>query len=521
MTTTFRVLSKTENEAAVPVLVPALDSPDPAIQEGALRALLSRRNPAGQREILRRLQDFPPSWKTVIREFPGRLTSTLRDAVLSSDESLCLNACLAAVMFRDYDLIPTLLAAMEDPSPKKSTMAAEVLLELTLLLYDELSRPRDPADRHDPQWIRQHVVASLETAVQRFGRHKRREAIEAFLLLVPRENELLGHILQNPHHVGFLVTVELISRSTQPGILQLLLDYLDDPQAPSAVLSVIANRGDMVFLRRLLAKIGREIAEPVRQNLKKIESLPWLRRAGKILNQFDDDAQQSLLRLVMASGIPRNQALGALTWMLTEGKPGGRREAASALARFPGAEANNLALRALDDPDPQVQANIVRQMRSRGIPGVLPRLLELLDSPHAVVRRIVRQNLSEFSFPRFLAAFEMLEDEARQNLGSLVLKIDPQTVPRLRVELGSVVRSRRLRGLAITRILEVGDRVEDLLLELLRDEDSRVRIEAAAALGGCRSSVSRKALDDALRDRSLAVQDAARKSLEKRGELPP
>jgi HEAT repeat protein len=518
---TFRVLTKTENESAVRVLILALDSRDTIIQEGALKALLSRRSPEGKKEILRRMQNIPPSWKRVVQEYLNRLTGTLRDAVLGGDESLCLNACLAAVMFRDYNLIPSLLAAMEDSSKNKSVMAAEVLLELTVLLYDELLKPREPSDGGDPQWIRQHVVASLETAVQRFGRHKQREVIEAFLLLVDCENELLNHILQNPHHVVFLVLMEMLSRNTQPAVLQLLLSYLDVPQSPSAVLSVIANRNDIIFLRLLLGKIGREMTEPLRQNLKTITSFPWLQNAGKLLDQLDDAAQQNLVRLAMVSGIPRNQAFNALQWILKEGKAGGRREAACALAEFPGVEANSLALKSLDDPDPQVQAAIAGQLRNRGIPGVLPRLLKLLDSPHSVVRRTVRQNLSEFSFPRFLAAFEMLEDDPRENLGALVLKIDPQTIPRLRMELESAVRSRRLRGLAMTRVLNVGDRVEDLLLERLRDEDSRVRVEAAAALAGCRSPISRNALYDALQDRSHAVQEAVRKSLKQRGELPP
>jgi HEAT repeat protein len=521
LATTFRVLTKTENEAAVPVLIPALDSPDAAIQEGALTALLFRRNQAGQREIVRRIENMPSRWKEIIRGNPGRLTGALRDAVLSPDEKLCLNACQAAVMFREYDLIPTLLTAVEDASLDKSAMAAEVLMELTVMLCDDLAKSREPADRGGPQWIRQHIVASLETSVQRFGRHKRRETIEAFLLLADRENQLLNLILQNPHHVGFLIIMETLSRSMQPGVLRLLLSYLDDPQAPSSVLSVIANRSDIVFFRLLLRKFGCDVADPVRQNVKKIETFSWLHRGGRIVDQLDDEAQQNLVRLLMASGVPHHQAFGTVEWILTQGKPAGRREAAAALADFPGADANTLALRALDDPDPQVQANIVQQVRGRGIPGVLPRLLELLDSPHAVVRRTVRQNLSEFSFPRFLAAFEMMEDDARENLGSLVLKIDPQTIPRLRTELESAVSSRRLRGLAIVRALGVADRVEDLLQELLRSEDSRVRAESASALAGCRSPVSRNALLDALSDRSIIVQESARKSLALRGELPP
>ena len=53
--TTFRLLSETENEAAIWVLIPALDSPNVSIREEALAAILKRRSPAGHREILRRL----------------------------------------------------------------------------------------------------------------------------------------------------------------------------------------------------------------------------------------------------------------------------------------------------------------------------------------------------------------------------------------------------------------------------------------------------------------------------------
>ncbi len=44
---TLRLLTETANEAAVPVLLAALDAYDPAVQEGALTAILGRRRGAG------------------------------------------------------------------------------------------------------------------------------------------------------------------------------------------------------------------------------------------------------------------------------------------------------------------------------------------------------------------------------------------------------------------------------------------------------------------------------------------
>ena len=205
------------------------------------------------------------------------------------------------------------------------------------------------------------------------------------------------------------------------------MSFLDDPHAPSAILTVIAGRSDSRFVHYLMRKIGREPTPAMALNLKKMTSISWLGDCRRIMDQIDDAGQHSAVRFVMASGIPRQQALGLVETILLHGKPGGRREAARALGEFQGAEANALAMSALADPDPQVQANIIPQLRGRGIPGVLPSLLELVESPYAVVRKAARESLAEFSFKRFVAAFDMLDEEVRRSTGLLVKKIDVQS----------------------------------------------------------------------------------------------
>ncbi len=519
LATTFRVLAKTDNEAAVRVLTAALDSPHAAIQEGALRAILTRRSPAGGRELLRRLHTLPQSWKEIIRQRHGSMTQTLRDAVLGTDRQMFLNGCRAAVWFREYDLIPALLNLLEDPHQQNADMAGETLLKVTDQLYEELAAPRDYSNRRDPQLVRQHVISSLEASVKRFDRHKRREAIEAFLILVGRDNVTLKQILQNPHHAGFLTTVDVLSRSSRGGVIRLLLSLLDDPHVPSAALSVVANRSDLKFVQYLLGKIGREPSSTLAQNLRHIKSIAWLRSGQAILGHLDDDAQHAAVQLAIGSGTPRLQAFSTIQYLVFHGKPGGRRAAAEALREFSGAEANNLVLYALDDPDPQVQAAAVAQLRRRGIPGSLARLVALVDGPHAAVRTAARENLAEFTFERFLRTFDMLDEEVQHSTGMLVKKIDPQTVPKLEVEMKSRGRTRRLRGLAIAQTIGEVEQLEPLVIELLRDEDHLVRVQAATALARCTSAASRRALERALGDRSQAVQEAAGKSLAEQAQF--
>jgi hypothetical protein len=206
------VLSKTRNEAAVQVLIPALDSANQAIHEGALRTLLDRRSPAGQREILKRLHTAGGRSHAIVDERRGRLTHALRDGLLGTDEQMCRNACDAILRFREYDLMPALITAAEDDTHASADRCARTLLALADLLYGELSAPRDYRDKRDPQLVRHNLTGSLEGSVRRFVKHRRTEVIEAFLVLANRDNTVLKQILQDPHHPSYVTLVDGLLR---------------------------------------------------------------------------------------------------------------------------------------------------------------------------------------------------------------------------------------------------------------------------------------------------------------------
>jgi HEAT repeat protein len=513
---TIRLLSETKNEAAVPALVAGLDSPRQEIREACLAAVLSRRSPAAHREVLRRLHALDERGQGLVRLQQGRMTRALRDAILDDDPQLCANGCMAAVWFPEYDLIPTLITALEDQSNPNAPIAGKTLIELAEQLYAELAAPRSNDRHRSPQIIRHRVVGDLELSAARYGSHRRRQIIEALALLVKRDNATMRRVLLDPRHSAFTVLIDVLAHSTAGGVMRLLLTFLDDPHAPMAVLNCAANRSDLKFVRHFLRKIGREPSAAVKQNLKRIRSVGWIRDGLGLLDELDDLEQHAVVELVMHSGMPRGDAFFAVEHLLVNGQPAGRRAAAEALATFQGAEANRLTLTALEDSDHQVQASAVRQLRQRGIPGILPRLVEMVESPHSAVRHAVRESLVEFSFPRFLAAFDMLDDEVRKSTGMLVKKLDPQTIPLLKAEMESQVRTRRLRAVAMARAADAVDQLEEAIAALLKDEDYLVRVKAALALGECDSLGSLDALQAAEQDTSVSVREAARTSLHRR-----
>jgi HEAT repeat protein len=514
---TFEVLCKTHNEAAVDLLLAVLDSPFPAVREGALESLLKRRTVSGHREIIRRLARLDSHGREIVAAQHRYLGRALRDAILSADPQGFATGCAAALEFRDYDMLPTLVHAAEDEQYPYRTPAAQHALQLAQLLYDDLAADRSSQAGRDPQLMRKHMLHSLEQSVARFPQHKQSEIVEAFLLLAPRDYPALQKILADPMHVAYLGVIDLLTHSVQSGVIRLVLSFVDDPQAPSTVVKLLGRRCDPKFLEHFLHKIGSQPSAAAAQNLRRIDSIAWLNDHVALVDQLDDAAQHGAIQLALASSISRATKFKLIEHLLRFGKPAGRRAAASALAGFHGAEANQLAQEALADPDPQVQAHVLVQLRPRGITGALPILLAMLDNPHEVIRSAARRSLEEFSFDRFLAAFDSLDDHVRRTTGPTVRKVDPAAAHRLREEIEARSRTRRIRAIAMAVSLDLVPQFEAPLIQRLTDEDHLVRAEAAKALAQCSSGNARRALQAAKHDRSIVVQEAAAQSLQNWG----
>jgi hypothetical protein len=409
--------------------------------------------------------------------------------------------------------MPALVNAAEDDTNPNRVLAAHTLLQLAELLYDELAAPRDAYSRRDPQRIRQQVVATLEQSLLRYNRHRVLAVLEAFLLLATRENATLKAILADPRNGNYLPLSDMLTHSPRPGVMRLILSFLDDAHAPSAAITLLAYRHDDRFVEHLLRKIGTEPSSAICHNLRRIENIAWLQSEEVILQRLDEAGQRAAVALAIRSGVNRRAVFKMLEGLLLRGKPGGRIAAAEALADFNGAEANALAMRALEDSEPEVQAKIVPQLRQRGIPGAVGKLIELLESPHTVVRSAARESLAEFSFKRFVAAYDMLDDEVRRSTGEMVGKVDADAVPLLVEELTAPARSRRLRGLSMAASMGLVPRIEFELHERLLDEDHLVRAETARVLALCDTPDTHDVLREALADRSLIVREAAEASL--------
>lgn len=511
---TYSVLAQSQNEAAARLLLSALDAKDKRLQFGALRALLTRRSTIADRALIQRWHTFNKRWKSTIADAGGRLTTAIREAILSPDEQLHLNGCNAALVLREYDLIPTLIIASEDKSHRNAEQSAKTLLLLAEALSEELANPRDYRNRRDPHLVRSHVVASLEQSVARFEQHQRREIVESFLVLASHDNSVLNHILQHPHDKAYVTLLHVLSHSPRPGVIRLVLDSLDHSRAPSAFYSILARRDDIDFVRQMLSRFVDGTPKSAKSNLKRIDSFHWLSDDLNLVSEFSSDEMRGALHLTMASGMSRIRVFELVEFVLTNGEPEARREAAKLLVEFRGAEANAAIIRAVEDADPTVRAIAIGQLRERGIRGAVTTLFELVDGPNEVVSEAAKEALSEFTFERFLATFGTLDEQAVMGTGQIVKRVDPIALDALRDELSNPLRSRRIRAIHMAVAMKAVAESESKVIALLSDEDHVIRAAAAEALVDSCSNASRKALRDAILDRSEIVREAAEHTLQ-------
>jgi HEAT repeat protein len=323
----------------------------------------------------------------------------------------------------------------------------------------------------------------------------------------------LRRVLREPRDAAHESTAQILRDCQRAGVVHLVVSFLDDPYAPLSALTILGGRYDRPFLKELTSRLASPPPRVVVENLRRIESIAWLAANFAVIDDLDEISQGGAVRLAAASGLPKSEVLDILEHVLQYGNVGGRRAASNVLPGFDDPKATQLLRNALDDPDPQVQANVLSHLRPRNVQGALATLVAMVESPHDMVRQAAREGLDEFNFERFLRTFDTMDEDVRRTTGVLVKKVDPQALTELGNELTAMSRTRRIRALSAAEAMDAVVELEEPVLALLRDSDHMVRASAAQTLGSCPTAAARDALRESLVDRSVVVQEAAEHSL--------
>ncbi len=510
---TFQFLKKTENEAAVEVLVQGLDSKLDVVRAESLRTLLERRSPAGHQAVFTRLPKLNESDRGIIADRPDRMVKVVSEALKTADKTTCVNAFKAILTFRLYAVLPALTAVLKTPDSPLFKPATRIIAELTDAFYLELSGQNRPEKHRDYDTLRKRVTGSLEEAVGSYSIHQSQEVLEAFLMLAKPQSAVLRRILQTPDETVHAPLVEIMKTSQRGGVLRLLLSFLEDPQMPNVARNVLTTRKDVKFLQNLTTQIGTKPVRGVLESLTTFKTIAWARPDEPVFDQLDDACQESLVTILVHSGVKRSDVLETLGHLLLHGNPGGRRAAARAIEQFREPKATELVRAALNDEDPEVLAALLPQLRPRKVADALSLMIRMVDSPYQEVRAALGKAMPEFTFRQFMANFDSMPEALLPTTGHLVQKIDLKAKAELVAELNGLSPVRRRRAVQAAGAMGMVRIVEQAVIARLSDDDHMVRIAAAKALAECDTMPSWDALRDAMLDKSVIVQEAAEASL--------
>lgn len=515
--TTFDLLALSPNEAAVDLLIGALEVPDDQVKVRAVSALLRSRPTRGLIEIIRRAKSLPAAARELIERSGRGLARGLRESLLSTDPALRENALALTELLEEFALVPVLVQLLEESTLPARAEIEHAIYELAAGLYEHLHFriDRDEASSHlrDAQRIRHELLAALETASNHYPAHRCRQVVEGLLLLGDPDNMHLKRLFREAPEEVRALAGELLCTSNHPGVMALVFDSLAQNYPFAAALAAFSRRTDPEFICHVLRHWPRKLSPFQQKNFKELRSVAWLDAQELHLESVPPALHRALIAFLMSTGLTQQQKLSVLEWMVLFGSPEGRVAATEVLVDLEDEQVQEVVLGSLESDEPDVQAWATKQLRNWSIPRAMQLLIERLDSPIPEVQQAARDELAGFNIHRALEMYEHLDRKTQVAIGKLVQKIDPETVQKLCDEVRHTIRSKRIRAARGALALNLHLEVADAVILMARDSDNLVRRTAAEVLASIPTRESAAALMELARDASPRVRQAAETAL--------
>ena len=303
-----------------------------------------------------RLATFDGKCREIIGERTERLTGAAGKAVQGPDARVAAAACDVVLSYRLYGAISGLVTALGAAKPDRVSLIAKTILRLTETFYGELSGDGDQLTAVTIENLRRQVTSALEVAVGRFYQHRCREPVEAFLMVVKPQNNVLQQILHSTGDANHQAVVDVLTESEQGGVVRLLLSFLDAQHVPQAVRNAFGRRTDAKFAQNSLRTLSSGYSKTAQEMLSRVDHVAWAQPGHPVLRDLDETGQSDAVRFILSTAMSKQHVLKTLEYLLQEGNAGGRRGRGAALEQFECPEANALVVRSLNDPDLQVRA---------------------------------------------------------------------------------------------------------------------------------------------------------------------
>ncbi len=500
---TYETLAATRNEAAVDVLIAALDDPNAANRRRALGALLKRKEPRSSEQVLANWGKLNADDLRVLRPKKSWLNDAIGQALRGQGENV-LTAITAAESLQMASVIPQLTLLAESSASRDIQQRAS---EAVIAIVQPLGRAAR-ADRDRPT-VRGPVLARLADSVRRFSMHRNEQLVDAFLLVSTWGD---GELRQMTSEDG--PQMELICKRLMftafPGVIDLLSGFVRRRSIPERIGGIIQARTDEPFREALLRKITSEPTATVLNNIRDIGIPKCCLGGEQILDDIAPDYRAAMIHLYVAGNHDVIETLHLIAAAVEAGG-GCENAAAMGLSRCEVPDVDLWMRAAICVADGDAVA-IAADDNAR----LLQRLIDLLCYPDAALCRGVRRVLGPLHADQMLHRFESLRPRSRRRLGRVVMMVDPDAVERVRDALRHPVLQNRLEAISMADALAVVDLLSDAFTHIAHQDHLQARVRAAEVMSDATGDATLWLLREMTELPECPVRDAALASLEHR-----
>jgi len=497
--TTWEILQKSRNAAAVATLSTGLSSGNAEIRRLSLKALLARGEEPARRAILLSWDKLGEREIAMLRgeskQFVTAATSILAKGSLSEKKLV-----LAAISGLDLvQAIDSLLELVINPRNALCGGATDCLLEMCERWGQKARTGKDVPS------IRTPMLESLHYKLVLFHEHKSLAVVDAWLSLVHWDDSLQRGILSDPSNDVYRSIVQRLAQNEREPLLQLLGGYLWRSTTPKSITTTLIERSAPALALAIASLLDEQTLPTALKRLRQLPLLKCLETLDISSQQVGFDIQKKLWLMFAASSDDLSRVLMGAIRLSKVGTADGRNGAAEMLRRCRKPDLATLV--------PAIQASMLEAGRADCLADLMLEIASWLESPSVVLEKSAREFLADFNLKNLLEHVRQWPTQMCKAMASIVVLAEKNIDETLCRELQSPAPKRRLAALQVTEMLDCTDSVSRWLMPLLDDSRLDVRVRVIDLLSALGHESLETLIPELLQDASTDIQDAANRAV--------
>ncbi len=453
--------------------------------------LLRRGRGATGVSLIEQYHRLPPAIQQAVLEHTDRLARSLRLAVLKSEGTGPANALNIIRQKADPRLSDLIVDLLRHGQESLKDEAARCLLELArLTTVPPEGVQTDRLTLLDPVRCQQSVEA-VRQAVRFYPQHHRQDALLAiFCLPLHAVSRLLAELAEMGEQWIHPVRIQL-TRSDTPEVLRSLIPALGVQALHQYAVDGIGLALETGRLPQALANWHLLKLKRYRLAARRIKNPERYVPPKDVVQPYEPKQPGVLVGLVHWAdclSIEKASYVRYLGLFTAAPDPSARLTALRRLLEIARDEPKQAPVHHAiagycADRESGIVCTAVSHLLRCGYPDIAKVLAHLINASDQRVRHIASQRLAPIAFNRLWESWPRLDHRQRLAAGRALIKIDPNFHNALHDRLATLDSSAKLRALSIITVLNQGLLLEDAIIRLCHDSDSKVVSAAVKALG--------------------------------------